>query len=350
MAPEIAVQVAPAVSGTPADGATLTADPGTWNGSQPIAFAYQWRRCDADGANCTTIAGATNPTYTAGADDVHRTLRVTVTATNAGGSGSASSAVTGAVAANPPVDQVAPTVDGTARDRATLTAAPGTWGGTAPIAFAYQWQRCDAAGAGCADIADATSRTYAETATDVGRTVRVVVTATNDGGTAEAHSAPTAAVAPVAPENTAAPTVSGTARDGGTLAAARGTWTGTPDIAYTNQWVRCDANGAGCAPISGATGATYTPTAADVGHALRVVVTATNSAGTRSQTSDATAATGRRTRSAGCHPRCPGRRRARRRRGPRRRRSALCGRSAPRRRPRRSRRRSANGCRRSSSR
>src|SRR6185503_18709529 len=158
------VRTAPAVSGTPADGATLTADPGTWNGSQPIAFAYQWRRCDADGANCTTIAGATNPTYTAGVDDVHRTLRVAVTATNAGGSDSAPSAATGAVAADPPVSQGAPTVDGAARDGATLTAAAGTWGGTAPVAFAYQWQRCDAAGANCSDIADATGRTYPETA------------------------------------------------------------------------------------------------------------------------------------------------------------------------------------------
>ena len=47
------------VGGTARDGETLTADPGVWQGSTPITFTYQWRRCDANGANCVDIAGAT---------------------------------------------------------------------------------------------------------------------------------------------------------------------------------------------------------------------------------------------------------------------------------------------------
>ena len=37
----------------------------------------------------------------------------------------------------------------------TLTGNQGTWSGTAPIAYALQWQRCDAAGGSCVDLAGA---------------------------------------------------------------------------------------------------------------------------------------------------------------------------------------------------
>ncbi len=81
---------------------------------------------------------------------------------------------------------------GTAKDGELLTAADGTWSGTPP-AFARRWRRCD--GAACADIAGATASTYRLTSEDVGRTIRVAVTATNAAGSAGAESAPTATVA-----------------------------------------------------------------------------------------------------------------------------------------------------------
>jgi hypothetical protein len=56
-----------------------------------------------------------------------------------------------------------------------------------------------------------------------------------------------------------------------------GTWTG-PNLNIARSWVQCDGHGtiASCAAIPGATGLSYTPTAADVGHRLRLLVTATN--------------------------------------------------------------------------
>jgi hypothetical protein len=92
-----------------------------------------------------------------------------------------------------PVDISVPTVTGTAQQGQTLTATAGRW--TAPDAtFTYQWQDCDAAGANCVDVAGATSQTYAVTAGDVGKTVHVVVKATNRFGTASVPSAASAVV------------------------------------------------------------------------------------------------------------------------------------------------------------
>jgi hypothetical protein len=92
---------APSISGTMRSGETLTADAGTWSGTQPIDFTYQWRRCDSNGANCANIIGATKKTYVLGSIDVNNTLRVRVRATNSAGSDAVVSAQTGVVAAVP---------------------------------------------------------------------------------------------------------------------------------------------------------------------------------------------------------------------------------------------------------
>jgi hypothetical protein len=71
----------PTVSGTAQQGQPLTAAPGAWS-NPPVSFAYQWQRCDAGGAACTLIPGATGQSYNVGAADAGATLRVAVTATN----------------------------------------------------------------------------------------------------------------------------------------------------------------------------------------------------------------------------------------------------------------------------
>jgi hypothetical protein len=65
---------------------------------------------------------------------------------------------------------------------------------------------------------------------------------------------------------------------GQTLTEAHGSWTPTP-TGYTYQWQRCDAAGNACSAISGASGQTYTLTAADVGATVRVQETASDATG-----------------------------------------------------------------------
>jgi hypothetical protein len=85
-----------------------------------------------------------------------------------------------------------------------------------------------------------------------------------------------------APTNTAAPSVTGTAAVGKTLTTSNGTWTSdaaNSAITYSYAWSRCDTAGANCTAISGATATTYALVAADQGHTIRSVVTATNASG-----------------------------------------------------------------------
>ena len=84
-------------------------------------------------------------------------------------------------------------------------------------------------------------------------------------------------------------TISGIAHEGQTLSAGTGIWEGAPTLSYSYQWQHCSASGGSCSNVSGATGSTYLLASGDVGDTLRVVVTATNLAGSASSTSEATA-------------------------------------------------------------
>ena len=85
----------PGLSGVASLGHTLSAAPGSW-ANPPVAIAYQWQRCDASGAGCASIPGATGQSYNVGLGDVGATLRVVVTASNTVGSASAASPATAA--------------------------------------------------------------------------------------------------------------------------------------------------------------------------------------------------------------------------------------------------------------
>ncbi len=236
-------------------------------------------------------------------DDVGSTLRVDVTATNAEGSASSLSAQT-AVVTQPtvPLNTAEPLISGSPVEGMTLSTTTGTWAGTS-ITFAYQWVRCDAGGglpegSDCPTIPAATGSGYTLTADDVGRRLRVQVTATNSAGSTAAASNPTDVVtqstATGPPRNTTEPSISGTPQQGFFLFADIGTWAGATPITFTYQWVRCGAgggnpDGSNCTFISAATTSSYVPTSDDVGQRLRLRVTATNSLGAQTVASNASA-------------------------------------------------------------
>ncbi len=277
----------PAITGTAQQDATLSASTGTWTNS-PTSFTYAWLRCDGLGNNCTAISAATTSSYVPLAADVGATLRVTVTASNALGPGAATSAQTAVVLIAAPVNTQLPVISGVTGQGQPLSASNGVWL-NAPTAFNYQWQQCDATGANCSNIVNATAGNYVTQPGDVGQTLRVIVTAFNAGGNNAATSAQSAIIG-IRPANTAAPTLSGIAQQGQMLTTTNGTWTGTPAPTFAYQWQRCDATGNNCSTIAGATASGYDPVAADVGHTLRAQVLATNTAGSTTAASAATAA------------------------------------------------------------
>lgn len=298
----------PTISGTPVQGQTLSATSGSWTGTAPISYAYQWVRCGtdggaADGSNCPSIQGATGTTYVAQSGDVGSRLRVRVTATNSAGSRTVASNPTATVAAptSPPKNAGEPAISGTPTQGQTLTATSGSWTGTAPISFAYQWVRCGADGgapdgSNCAFVQGATRSTYRVKSADVGRRLRVRVTASNSVGSQTVASNPTETVIsppPSSPQNTGEPTTSGTTREGHRLRATVGSWTGTRPMTFTFQWVRCGADGgapdgSNCLFVAGATRSSYVLRAGDIGRRMRVRVTARNSAGSSTVASNAT--------------------------------------------------------------
>jgi alpha-tubulin suppressor-like RCC1 family protein len=256
----------PAISGEAREGQTLTASLGTWTGTGPITYEYEWKSCNTK-SECNEKAGAT---YLLNGSDVGNKLELLVTAKNSVGSASATSAAVGPVVGNPPVNTKRPAISGEAREGQTLTASAGTWTGTEPISDEYEWKSCNAK----SECKEASGERYLLTGADVGNELEVVVTAKNSVGSASKSSAATAPVVGNPPHNTEAPKVEGVAREAKTLTASPGSWSGTGPFAYEYQWERCSALGEGCLPIPGATAQTYALGAADVGSTLLVKVTA----------------------------------------------------------------------------
>jgi hypothetical protein len=181
----------------------------------------------------------------------------------------------------------APVVTGTAVVNQTLTTSVGSWaGGTTP--YSYQWQRCSSTGTGCVDISGATATTYKLTSADGGHVVRSTVRATNVNGLSQPAASTTTALVIDVPASTTAPHISGRARVGKKLSGSKGSWTYSPK-GYGYQWLRCNGHGGSCVRISHATHSTYRLTKRDARHRLRVLVTATNAAGSGSAASRTTA-------------------------------------------------------------
>ncbi len=172
---------APTITGTAQVGETLTAETtgiADTDGLDNASFAYQWLADDAD------ISEETGSTYALTEADEGKTVKVQVSFTDdAGNEETLTSTATDAVAGLPNSPATgAPTITGTAQVGETLTAE--TTGiadadGLDKASFAYQWLADDA------DISEETGSTYALTAADEGKTVKVQVSFTDDAGNEE---------------------------------------------------------------------------------------------------------------------------------------------------------------------
>jgi hypothetical protein len=98
--------------------------------------------------------------------------------------------------AGTPVNTVPPSIEGAAATGTRLEARRGTWTGAQPIEYAYLWLRCNAQGApgSCVEIPAANRDDYLVAQDDVGRTLRVRVTARNTAGSRVETSGQTAVV------------------------------------------------------------------------------------------------------------------------------------------------------------
>jgi RTX calcium-binding nonapeptide repeat (4 copies)/WD40-like Beta Propeller Repeat len=278
-------------TGVPNIGDTLSVSNGTWAGSFPITFTYQWKKCDSPAGSCYRIPGATRNTFTITSDLYGMSIRAEVTATNSAAAVAQNSESTKVITAIKPFLRVTPQITGTVMVGQTLALTPGTWDGSLPLTYTYSWRRCNPTGdlPTCVEIA--TTATYIPVVADIGAAIRVWITATNPAGSDQGitnHTYPVVDKPHFAPTASDSPLVVGTLEVGGILTASVGTFSGDLPITTVQQWQRCDATGAACHNIKNATKQVYHPTSSDVGSTLRLVVTATNLYGKAVSISDVT--------------------------------------------------------------
>ena len=273
----------PTISGTAQVGETLAADTSgiaDADGLSDVSYAYQWIR--TDGGTDAGIAGATDSTYTLADADEGKTIKLKVWfIDDKGNSETLTSAATAAVAARPNTPATGlPTISGTAQAGQTLTADTSDItdaNGLTNVSYSYRWIRND--GTNDSYIRGQTGSTYTLTDEDVGKSIKVKVSFTDDADNKDTlTSAATAAVAarPNSPA-TGAPTISGTAQVDQTLTADTSGITdadGLTNVTYSYQWIRND--GTNDSDIGGQTGSTYTLVSADEGKTIKVRVSFTD--------------------------------------------------------------------------
>ena len=199
-----------------------------------------------------------------------------------------------------PANTVQPSITGSEYLYGTLSGTLGTW--TAPNgtnSYARQWQSA-ANSSGTAgsygNISGETSSTFTTTINQNGRWVRLKVTATNLSGSSEAFSNEVLIVK-YSPVALTIPVISGSATVNSTLTALTtvGTyWKNTTTISgdtapdtFSYRWYWGDTG-----DNIGSNSSTYLVQNTDIGHTIRVEVTATNTGGYTSSTSNATSTVG----------------------------------------------------------
>lgn len=259
---------APAISGTPEVGKTLTCREGSWNGVPPPTFTFQWLR---DGGE---IGSAILSTYTVEQADQGHSLSCRVTGANSAGHSAAVSANVAIPAGSEPSNKGLPTVFGRAMVGETLTCSEGTWTGVPAPTYAYQWLEDGT------NIPSASANSYVVVSGDRGHSLSCEVTAKNVNGSAKASSNIIAipGVAPVA-ETQPQVSVPPTTEVGEPLKCEPGKWGGVPYPTLTYQWL---VNGE---PIPLETEPIYVIHSADQGRSVSCKVTGVNTQGKESAVS-----------------------------------------------------------------
>ena len=258
-------------------GKTLSVTPPTWlGGHTDVTVTYAWLR-DGQQIFGTAPSSGTGSTYVIQAADIGKTISVKATGTKPNyAAGTSTSDGIVATAGDSLVPTSSPSISGNPAVGSVLTAVPGTWAPTA-TSYTFKWLRNGS------PITGAQFGTYSVQAADAGSQLTVEVTAVRSGYTnGTAVSAPVG-VAGTPPGTggggggsagtlsaTALPVINGTAKIGGYLTAASGTWN-SPPTSYRYQWYR------GGVPIAGATTLLYKATEADASQSLTVVVSASKS-------------------------------------------------------------------------
>ena len=275
----------PTISGTVQVDQTLTTGMSgirDEDGLTNVSYSYQWIR--GGGSTDTDIQDATSSTYILVTADQGKTIKVRVSFTDdANNQETLTSAATAAVDAKPNSPAAgAPTIGGRAQVGQTLTASISGISdadGMERASFGYRWLRVD--GETETLIEEASGASYTLSNDDLGKTIKVLVSFTDDANNIETlDSEPTATVGskPNSPA-TGEPTISGTARVDETLTASTSGIAdadGLSNVSYSYQWIRNDGNAD--SEIPGATGSTYELVDADNGKTVKVKVSFTDEA------------------------------------------------------------------------
>jgi Ca2+-binding RTX toxin-like protein len=266
------------ITGTAAEGQTLTAASTVADPDGLGAFTYAWQRSDGNGG-WTTINGATNSTYQLTATDIGHTVRAVVSYTDNGGTAETITASATATVVN---TNDAPTgtvsVNGTATQGQVLTASNTVADGDGLGTITYQWQRETSPGT-WTTINGASGSSYTLVQADVGLSVRAVARYTDGQGTAEAvFSGGTTAVVNVNDAPGGGINIGSITGVGQRVISQSTIFDADGMGAISYQWQRSDGNG-GWANIGGATQSEYVLTANDLGFQVRLVASYTDGGG-----------------------------------------------------------------------
>jgi len=243
----------------------LTVNKGTWSGTAPLTYSYQWFYCDETGENTSALSSVTtspssaiNDTYSTQEADIGKYIKVGVTVKNGAGVSSATVytspyLVNGLVCRENP--QITFEYNGSSL---TLSASEGLWNSSPPASFTYSWKSFD----NTLQNGVIFPALYTPKTVDIGKTVDFILRATNSSDYSVSVTVTSRQITGFPPTNTSQPTVSGQKHVNGQLSiTAAGVWSGYPaPTGYTYEWIMNTGNTNN--PVS--SGTSFTPRVAGV--------------------------------------------------------------------------------------